>query len=84
MPWLLLVSVAPGPSPGMEADQTIISFNDVAREEEDDDEVNLKELDDELKRQKQRQVRCSHVSWQSLDCWLLTNVHMTGEYVCLQ
>ena len=82
MPWLLLVSVAPGPSPGMEADQTIISFNDAARE--DDDEVNLKELDDELKRQKQRQVRCSHVSWQSLDCCLLTNVHMTGEYVCLQ
>ena len=43
----------------MEADQTIISFNDAARED-DDDEVNLKELDDELKRQKQRQVRCSH------------------------
>ena len=41
----------------MEADQTIISFNDAAQEE---DEVNLKELDDELKKQKQRQVRCSH------------------------
>ena len=60
MPWLqwpLLVSVPLGPSPGMEADQTIISFNDAAQEE---DEVNLKELDDELKKQKQRQVRCSH------------------------
>ena len=39
------------------SDQTIISFNDAAQEE---DEVNLKELDDELKKQKQRQVRCSH------------------------